>query len=91
MGTRMKSSREVDVRDTTRTRLEAVFRAALELPAGVDVQRSSQADEPRWDSLAHVVLMGAIESEFALPIDTADSLELTSYAQVATFLEARGL
>lgn len=67
------------------------MRAVLELPVGAPVADASQRSHAAWDSLAHVVLIGAIESEFALTIDAADSLELTSYEAIAHFLEARGL
>ncbi len=77
--------------DATGPRLTAIFRAVLELPQGAEVSALRQATAPGWDSLAHVVLVGAIESEFNMSIDAADSLDLTSYEAVRLFLEARGL
>ena len=50
-----------------------------------------QGTEAAWDSLAHVLLVGAIESEFGLQIDASDSLELTSYESIASYLERQGL
>ncbi len=79
------------MRDGTASKLDEIIRAVLELPAGAVVAGASQQGHAAWDSLAHVVLIGAIESEFALTIDAADSLELTSYEAIAHFLEARGL
>lgn len=77
--------------NATGPRLAAIFRAVLELPQGAEVSALRQATTPGWDSLAHVVLVGAIESEFNMSIDAADSLDLTSYEAVRLFLDARGL
>jgi acyl carrier protein len=79
------------VREQTVSKLNEVVRAVLELPAGADVTAARQAVTPGWDSLAHAVLIGAIESEFGLQIDASDSLDLTSYEAIAHFLEAQGL
>jgi acyl carrier protein len=79
------------VRETSAARLDEIFRTVLELPAGADVRTTRQDAAAAWDSLAHVLLVGAIESEFGLQIDAADSLELTSYDAISRFLEERGL
>ena len=76
--------------ETTAQKLDAIIRAVLELPDSADAADVSQEVEPRWDSLAHAVLIGAVESEFGLQIDAAESLELTSRAAIARFLEERG-
>lgn len=72
-------------------RLDEIFKAVLDLPGTSDVTRLRQINAPGWDSLAHVSLVAAIESEFGLQIDAADSLELTSYEAVRLYLEERGL
>ena len=76
--------------DTTVSKLDDVFRAVLELPAGAVVSGARQETEAGWDSLAHVLIVSAIESEFGLEIDAADSLDLTSYEAMASYLESRG-
>ena len=90
-GTWTRFPREDDVLETTAARLDDIFRAVLELPAGADVRATRQDAAAAWDSLAHVLLVGAVESEFGLQVDAADSLELTSYEAIARFLEGRGL
>jgi acyl carrier protein len=77
--------------ETTQQTLEQVFRAVLELPDGADVTAVRQVSQPSWDSLAHVSLVLAVESEFGLSIEIADSIELTSYDAFALFLEEKGL
>ena len=77
--------------ETTQKTLEQVFRAVLEVPDGVDVGTVRQVSQPNWDSLAHVSLVLAVENEFNLSIDVADSIELTSFQAFALFLEEKGL
>ncbi len=72
-------------------RLDQIFKAVLDLPGSADVTRLRQINAPGWDSLAHVSLVAAVESEFGLQIDAADSLELTSYEAVRAYLEDKGL
>ena len=72
------------------TKLQEVVRAALDLPPHTDVTRARQAAVETWDSLAHVSLMLAIESEFRISIDVADQIRLTSYAAIRRYLEERG-
>lgn len=73
----------------TEATLQSIFRAVLNVPASVDVGRIRQLNYPAWDSLAHVSLIAAIESEFGLEIDVADSMDLTSYEAVLVYLDTR--
>lgn len=70
-------------------KLQAVFRAALELPPHANVTRAGQREVASWDSLAHAMLMLAIESEFGVAIDAADQIRLTSYPSIRDYLEER--
>jgi acyl carrier protein len=79
------------MRDATQSTLEQVFRAVLQLPETADVRSIRQVNQKSWDSLAHVSLVAAVESEFNLSVDIAESLELTSFEAFALFLEERGL
>jgi len=75
--------------EETEAELQAIVRAALELPPQVDVTRAGQDTVATWDSLAHAMLMVAIESEFGLSIDAADQLRLTSYPAIRDYLAER--
>lgn len=68
-------------------KLGEIFRAILKLDANDDVTQIGQAVTPAWDSLAHVSLVGAIESEFGATIDIEDALELTSYDAIRQYLQ----
>ena len=70
-------------------KLAEVFRAILSLGPDSDVTGVRQLNTPSWDSLAHVSLVAAVESEFGIAIETADSLTLTSYPAVKLYLEER--
>jgi acyl carrier protein len=67
--------------------LESVFRAVFDLPEGSEIQKIQQLGFASWDSLAHVTLISAIESEFSVSIDLADSIELTSFEAILLYLE----
>jgi len=69
--------------------LAEVFRAVLNLDSDTDVTALRQLTTPGWDSLAHVSLVAAVESEFSIAIDIEDSVELTSFQAVKLFLEER--
>ena len=71
-------------------KLIEIFRAVFTLGPGSDVSGVCQSTTPAWDSLAHVTLVAALESEFGISIDLADSLALTSYGAVKLYLEKLG-
>ena len=58
-------------------KLNEIVRAVLQLPADADISRVRQLSVDSWDSLAHVSLMLAIESEFGVSIDISDQIALT--------------
>lgn len=72
------------------TKLERIFRAVFELPATAEVAQVSQQLQPNWDSLRHVTLVAAIENEFNVSLDIADSLSIISFATTRRLLEQRG-
>jgi acyl carrier protein len=76
---------------STEQRLQAIFRAVLELPPGSDPTAAAQGQTATWDSMAHVSLVAAIEAEFGVTIDAGDSLSLTSYEVARQYLAALGV
>jgi acyl carrier protein len=71
-------------------KLQEIFRAIFGYQSPHDVTGLRQISEPKWDSLAHVSLVMAVESEFGLTIEASDQLALTSYAAVRLFLDEAG-
>lgn len=72
-------------------RLQDIFRAVFEMPQGVEASGVRQLNTPQWDSLAHVTLVTAIESEFGISLEATDQLRMTSYTATALLLEEKGL
>lgn len=75
----------------TSSRLQEIFRAVFELPGNFNVTTLDQTNSPRWDSLDHVSLVTAIESEFGISLDAADQFRMTSYGATAILLGEKGL
>ena len=71
-------------------KLERVFRVVFELPANAEVTRVSQLSQQNWDSLRHVTLVAALESEFNISLDIEDSLSINSFETTRQLLEQRG-
>jgi acyl carrier protein len=72
-------------------KLNEIVRAVLQLPADADISRVRQLSVESWDSLAHVSLMLAIESEFGVSIDISDQIALTSVPAIRLYLEELGV
>ena len=72
-------------------KLDRIFRAVFELPERTAVRQLEQPAVPKWDSLGHVTLVAALESEFDTSIDVDDALRMTSWAEVRRVLAEKGL
>lgn len=62
-------------------RLRAVFRESLELGEGTEVDGLAYRAIPAWDSVGHMRLVAAIETEFDIMLETDDVLDLSSFAK----------
>lgn len=62
-----------------RTLLVEVFTEVFELGPDAAVEEARQGETTAWDSLGHVSLIAALESEFGVEINAADSIEITSF------------
>ena len=72
-------------------KLVEIFQVVLDVEDGYDVKSVSRLDEMRWDSLAHVSIVAAIESEFSLHLEIADMDRMTSFEATRLLLEEKGL
>ena len=73
--------------DQDAIKLAEIFRMVLELEDNEDVKGIRQINYKKWDSLAQVSLITAIESEFQITIDASDYERFTSYSAVKLLLE----
>lgn len=73
-------------------KLVEIFRVILELDdSNQNVLSVSRLTEENWDSLAHVSIVAAIESEFGLNLESADMERMSSFAATRLLLEEKGL
>ncbi len=69
--------------------LRSIFRVVLDLPADADVSGLRRITTRNWDSLVHLSLVSAIESEFCLSLDSADYERITSFEGTRLMLEEK--
>ena len=72
-------------------RLREAFRTALDLPADAPVDDLRYQDNEKWDSLAHMSLIAAIEDEFSVMIDTDDVINMSSFTEAIRILGKYGV
>ncbi len=72
-------------------RLREVFRTALDLPEDSPVDDLHYQDDDKWDSLAHMSLVAALEDEFSVMIDTDDVIGMSSFAEAMRILGKYGV
>jgi len=73
------------------SKLREIFVVILDLPEGADPTNIRQLSHPKWDSLATVSIMAAIESEFGLTLDSTDMDRIRSFEATELLLDERGL
>lgn len=71
--------------------LAVVFRDVLSLPASFDVTALAYQQHPSWDSVAHMRLIAAIETQFDIMMETDQILEMSSYAKALEILKAHNV
>lgn len=74
-----------------RERLTAIFREALTLAPEVDVPSLTYRSIRQWDSVGHMQLVAAIETEFDVMLDTDQVIDMSSFDKAVEILAAHGL
>ena len=80
--------------DAGAARLQQIFAAVFQLPAATpakEIEAMEQETNERWDSIAQVTLVAALEEEFGLSLQPEEMLALTSYQAFANMLEQKGV
>ena len=72
-------------------KLHRAFRLGLALPATFDVTSAESSTLSRWDSVAHLQLVVAIEDSFDIRLDPADVVSLKSYSSAIQTLQRHGV
>tara|TARA_B100001123_G_scaffold344846_1_gene392010 strand:+ start:134 stop:373 length:240 start_codon:yes stop_codon:yes gene_type:complete len=68
-----------------------IFKVVFDISEEKELQSIRKLTDDRWDSLRHVSLIAALESEFGLKLDTSEMELITSYKAAKVFLEEKGL
>ena len=76
---------------TNEIKLAEIFRVVLDFDDNYDLSSVRRLAEAKWDSLAHVSIVAAIESEFGLNLEYADMERMSSFAATLLLLEEKGL
>lgn len=73
-------------------KLVEIFTVILELENdNKNVLSISRLTEENWDSLAHVSIVAAIESEFGVTLESDQMERMSSFAATRLILEEKGL
>jgi acyl carrier protein len=67
-------------------RLKAVFADTLGIDKGLVVDDLKYNSISQWDSVAHMSLVGAVEDEFDIMLDTDDIIDLSSFQKAKEIL-----
>ena len=67
-------------------KLRKAFVTSLGLPEPVELNTLAYGVEQRWDSIAHMQLVAAIESAFDVMLDVDDVIALSSYPKAKEIL-----
>jgi len=76
---------------TNEIKLAEIFRVVLDLDDNYDVSSVRRLAQAKWDSLAHVSIVAAIESEFGLNLESTDMERMSSFAATRLLLKEKGL
>lgn len=77
--------------DELQQKLSQIFSAVFSPSGEVAATEMNQDNTSSWDSITHVSLIAAIESEFGVFVETSDALEFTSFSKIAAFLQSEGV
>lgn len=71
-------------------RIVRVFRDALQLPADVDVPALTYRSIAQWDSVGHMQLVAALETEFDVMLETDEIIDMSSFDKAVEILTKHG-
>jgi acyl carrier protein len=70
-------------------KLNLIFRVVFDIEEDIDITSIKRITEERWDSMANVTLISALESEFNISLNSSDAERLTSYAGTKILIEEK--
>lgn len=74
----------------TEQELKKLFAEFMTIPEGVDWADVRYQEVKGWDSVAHMALIGEIEDQFGIMLDTDDVIDMSSYEKAKEILAKYG-
>lgn len=68
-------------------RVEKVFRETFQLADDVDVPKLAYREIAQWDSVGHMQLVAALETEFDVMLETDEIIDMSNFAKAIEILE----
>lgn len=68
-------------------KLKAIFSQSLGISEELVTDNLRYATIPQWDSVAHMVLVAAIEEGFDVMLDTEDVIDLSSFQKAKEIVQ----
>lgn len=65
-----------------RDKIIALMEEIFQVPAGTVTDATKAEDLEEWDSLAHVMLIDALDSELGISIPLDEAVEISSVAEI---------
>jgi acyl carrier protein len=87
----MKDGNMVTPAGTAKRRLYEAIESTLGVPAGTVNEQSSPETVPSWDSLNHLNLVMAVESEFGIALSPQDALDMRTVGLIQAILREYGV
>jgi acyl carrier protein len=81
----------IEAIEVTEQRLKNVFSEVLGIPPSEINDEIAYDKSKGWDSLAHMALIAALDSQFDIMLDTDDVVDLSSYGKSKEILRKYGV
>jgi len=75
----------------TRERLKNIFVQVLELSPEIELSKIAYRETRFWDSVGHMRLVAAIETEFGIFMETEQILDLSNFEYAVEVLKSHGV
>ena len=77
--------------DTNKNRLRKCFREALALAPDYAIDTLAYRSHAAWDSVGHMRLIAALETEFSVMLTTDQIIDLSSFDKACSILAHHGV
>ena len=71
---------------TVRERVFSAFKEGFDLDDDVNTSKLVYQDYQAWTSIAHMILVAALESEFDTMLETDDILEMSNFEKAVSIM-----